>query len=226
MNKPLQMLTIGTSSDLWLGYGCPVSVHGAGETQPLDTMNPDHFGRSYLPDNGDPLKWFATTLKSSVKEIGEFYPFHGGAMISPRFRKIIEDVQHDGIEFLPLEIRHRSTSEVIDNWWFVNVVIWKEVFDLTKSHVKWEEFAKPLVGWAKLESKFGSKRITKIDSLVAFPAAYDGGLFLAKAPSEIICSRVFIGNELAQRLNFALPKSKKIGFESFLLEDRKLMPSY
>jgi hypothetical protein len=208
------LLVLPSTMDRTVSFDrAPVSVGGSARTVSIDVFNPDHFGSPYLPTDGSELRWHGLTKRKSLKGITDIYPFHGGAIISPRVRKIIESVQTQGIEYIPLDLFHWKTKELVTEW--------RDIFDFSASTFTSEPFKDHWGGLRNLERRFGSQRIKKIETLVISKSADLSGIFLAKATNEVICMRVFVGFELAAAINEGLPRTMYYPFEPFLLKNRK-----
>lgn len=89
MKNPL-VLPEWTSEELFLVPPCPVGFDETGTPFGLDTMDNSLFGQPMLASPDRSLVWDAVTPFSSLTELRELYPFHSGAMVSPRARAIIE----------------------------------------------------------------------------------------------------------------------------------------
>jgi len=210
----LLMLPTATNPDLYLAASGPIGRDADGQPLFFDTMNPDHFGAQLLPA-GDGIRWIATTTTTDIAALSGFYPFHAGAMISPDMKLALDELQLQDLEYIPLEIRHRTTGSPLAEWWFVNVFGWRDVFDLQASSYDSEEFRHPLSGFQRLEARFGERRATRIKSLLVHPAFKPNGLFLAKFPNEQICMRVFISPEVAKVIRSISPNPQACVFEEF-----------
>lgn len=206
--------------------GATVSVGGSAQTVRLDVFNPDHFGKPYLPADGSELRWPGLTKRKSLKGITDIYPFHGGAIISPRVCKIIESFQTQGIEYIPLDLFHWKTKELVAEWWFMNVFEWRDIFDFSASTFTSEPFQDSWGGLKNLERRFGDQRIKRIEKLVISKSADLSGIFLAKATTEAICMKVFVGFELATAINEGLLTTMYYPFLPFLLKDRMEYPEW
>jgi hypothetical protein len=234
MNNPDYLLTLMDANTFGLQpvKPCPVGFDQDGVPVQLDTLQ--YFGISFL-NHAHPEKiiWHAVTKSKSTADLSEFFGFHCGAMVSPRVRSIIEEYGIPNIEFIPLKILHSKGKgwesiaddvKEIGDWWFVNVFNWRDIFDFERSKLEWEDFLQPLVGRSKFEHQFGERRIAKIDELVLLPSADTTGLYLARGPRADICRKVFIGEELAERINADLPPKRRTFFKPFLLKDRPPPP--
>ena len=209
-----------TSEELWLAAGLHVGFHADGTPIPFNVFDfEERWGKPMLPCAGEELVWTATTPCASAAELRGLYPFHFGAMISPRVRRIIEDFDSTEVEFIPLRILSRETGALLEDWWFVNVFHWKDAFDLERSKLEYCEMPPSPRGSAAVSARFGPALITEIYELEALPEACSGGLFLARAPTENIWGRVFIGHELARRINEGVPKDLQVYFQAFALRD-------
>lgn len=216
------VLSQWSSEDLWLSSQ-PKLIVGYdrdGHPIPFDVFDFHRWGRPWLPQAGGSMTWTANTNRSSTAELRGMYPFHSGAMISPAVRRIIEEVGAIDVEFIPLRIVNRETGILLDDeWWFVNVFRWKDIFDFAKSRFEYREMPRRIDGSNSVSARFGAVSITEIYDLAVRPQAYTDGLFLARATTEKIWSRVFIGHELALRINEGVPPERQVYFEPFLVQN-------
>jgi hypothetical protein len=219
MQNPL-VLPESSNEELRPLASSPVGFDETGAPIPLNTLDFHRFGKPMLPDAGGALVWQARTPLASTAALRELHPFHSGAMITPRTKRIIEDFGAPEVEFIPLRIIAAATGELLDEWWFVNVFHWRDIFDFRASKLKYRRFPKDPGRSAAVSAQFGARMIVEIEALVATPAAQTGGLFLARGPSEAIWRNVFIGRELAARINDGVPVERQAGFGEFLLKDR------
>lgn len=222
-DKPLAFLQ--SSYQLWLNPldGTKLYVDDCAEPDQFDTMNYKHFGRPFMREGLPKLEWGARTDAESISDIAELHCFHGGLLISSRIRAIIEAYDSTNLEFIPLKVRQNSTGELLaDDWWYCNVYNWKDAYDFEKSDVDWVVFPEmpdSSQGPLRLARQFGDKAITIMRNLVILPEALEGGLYVARAPTTEICSRVFVGHELGRELvvgvNETAPTESRIHLEVF-----------
>jgi hypothetical protein len=213
---PLFALPTFTDPNLYLSAKCPLGVDAEGNPAFLDTMNPDHFG-SRLLQPGSEIRWTATTPVMDVGTLSGFDPFHSGAMISPAVKQVLTDLQLEDLEYIPLEVRHRTSGSLLAEWWFVNVFGWRDVFDLDASSYDIEEFRSPATGFQRLEARFGHQRAVRLRSLQLHPRFTPRGLFLARFPNEKVCLRVFVAPDVAEAIRKVSPVPKACVFEEFAL---------
>jgi hypothetical protein len=219
MQNPL-ILPESSNEELRLLASCPVGFDKTGAPIRLNSLDFYRFGKPMLPDAGGVLVWEARTPLASTAALRELHPFHFGAMITPRTKRIIEDFGAPEVEFIPLRIIAAGTRELLDEWWFVNVFHWRDIFDFPASKLKYRRFPKDPGRSVAVSAQFGKRMIVEIEELVATPAAQTGGLFLARGPSEAIWRNVFIGRELAAQINDGVPVERQAWFGEFLLKDR------
>lgn len=226
MTSPDHLLTFRNWNGEELRLIPPTVMEFDAQGEPIlfNPMNPNHFGRSFLrPDYAERIVWTADTDEDSTSNINEFHGFHCGATISPRIRRIIEDYGCPNIEFIPVNIVSRRDGRKIDEWSFVNVFDWRDIFDLQRSVATWVDFPQPMAPTFELLRRFGDKLMIKVEELVLLPDADLSGLFLAKGPSETICRNVYIGQELADRINEGMPGNRQATFPRFPLDRRDIL---
>lgn len=221
--NPLVLLQYMPHDELRL-LTCPVGLREDGSAIGLDVLDPWQFGRSILSASATAIRWLATTPFPDVRTLRELYPFHFGAVVSPRVRQLIEEIGAVDVEFIPLTILWEGSGQPIGEWWFVNVFCWRDVFDYSRSRLEYTEFSEELDPWQARSAEFGRAAITEIHELVATPEAFAGGLFLARGSSTAIWSRVFVGTELARRINDGVPPERQVHFQEFLLTGRPQPP--
>lgn len=197
---------------------CIVGYEADGRPIMMDTLDPRSFGRSFLAQTGPDTLWHARTECKSLDALKDLHGFHGGAIVSPRARAIIEQDGVPNIEFIPVEVQYKDTGTVLGTWWFVNVFNWRSAFDFSRSEADYVDFQQPIKGLREISHRFGERALRDWDVLEVNQDEITDGLFLAKAPSERIWGKVFIAERLARKLNEGLPKKRIIEFSQFWLD--------
>lgn len=201
-----------------LAQPCIVGSEPGGEPILLNPLDPRSFGRSFLAEAGPDLVWRARAEVKSLEKLNDLYGFHCGAIVSSRARDIIGAQGLPNIEFIPLEILYKSTDTVLGTCWFLNVFNWKKLFELERSKATYQDFPEPVSGLLSISRRFGEQLLTDWQRLEVNEGVIEDGLVLAEAPSERIWNKVFISEELAEKLNHGLPKERQIHFEKFWLD--------
>jgi hypothetical protein len=185
------------------GSALLVYEEGSDVPVPYDPHHYKQMGRPFLRKGLPILKWEARTEKASISELAECHCFFAGLLISPRIRSIIENYDSPNIEYIPLAIKNIDTGKHLADWWYCNVFNWKDAFDFDSSVGEWVDF--PILndtyhGEFHLMKQFSNKLLINMKKLVVLPSALEGGLFLARAPTGLICRRLFVGHELGREI--------------------------
>jgi hypothetical protein len=221
LDKPLAFRS--NVDNLRLG-GAPILVYEEGSDIPVnyEPHSYKHIGKPFLRKGLPPLEWSAGTEKSSISQLAECHCFDIGLMVSPRIRSVIESYDDTNIEFIPLRVKQMKTGKHLADWWYCNVFNWKDAFDFEKTIGEWVEFPEfrdTYKGSLHLIREFSDKILINIKKLEVLPSALEGGLFLARGPTDKICLRLFVGHELGReivaKVNETAPFIDQIRLEIF-----------
>lgn len=173
----------------------------------FNVLDPRCFGQP-LTMPGKELRWSAHTQYRNPRSIPQVIGFHSGAIVSPKAREIIEQHQAPNVEFIPLDIYHKNTDELIAEWWFLNVFNWKKVFDLTRSRASYRDY--PFTGGlAQIDQRFGAQEMFNMEYLEVDVEQTRDPFFLAEVPSTLVWNNVFVSNRLRRELDRAVMKKDR-----------------